>query len=74
MKFIKKIFSGIKWKLTITYMLATLLMLFLVEVLIAVTANRYAFTSINFVYSSAQYLSEANYLLTDALIDPVDGD
>ncbi len=72
MKFIKKIFSGIKWKLTITYMLATLLMLFLVEVLITISGNRYAFTSINFVYSSAQSLSESSYSLALALEDPVD--
>ena len=74
MRFIKKLFSGIKWKLTITYMLATLLMLFLVEVLISVSGNRYAFTSINFIYSSAQSLSEANYALAIALQEPVDID
>lgn len=74
MKFIKNIFSGIRWKLTITYMLATLLMLFLVEVLIAVTANRYAYTSINFIYSSAQTLSDSNYALASALMDPIDQD
>jgi NarL family two-component system sensor histidine kinase LiaS len=72
--FVKKAFSGIKWKLTITYMLATLLMLFLVEVLIAISGNRYAFTSINFVYSSAQSLSESNYSLAAALQDPIDMD
>ena len=68
----KRIFSGIQWKLTITYMLATLLMLFLVEVLIAISGNRYAFTSINFVYSSAQSLSESNNSLGIALQDPMD--
>lgn len=74
MKFLKKLFSGIKWKLTITYMLATLLMLFLVEVLISVSGNRYAFTSINFVYSSAQTLSAANRTLANALQEPIDID
>ncbi|RJQ41191.1 MAG: HAMP domain-containing protein [Anaerolineaceae bacterium] len=74
MNFVKKAFSGIKWKLTITYMLATLLMLFMVEVLIAISGNRYAFTSINFVYSSAQSLSESNYALGLALEDPLDTD
>ncbi len=74
MNFSKKAFSGIKWKLTITYMLATLLMLFLVEVLIAISGNRYAFTSINFVYSSAQSLSESSYSLAQALEEPVDVD
>lgn len=74
MKFIKSIFSGIKWKLTITYTLATLLVLFLVEVLIAVSANRYAYTSINFVYSSAQSLSYSKYALAGALVDPIDQD
>lgn len=67
-----RIFPGIKWKLTFTYMLATLLMLFMVEVLIAVSANRYAFTSLNFVYSSAQYLGQSNPLLSNALSDPID--
>ncbi len=71
---LKKVFVGIKWKLTITYMLATLLMLFLVEVLIAISGNRYAFTSLNFVYSSAQYLSESTASLAQALREPVDAD
>ncbi len=74
MKSLKKLFSGIKWKLTITYMVATLLMLFFVEVLISVSGNRYAFTSINFVYSSAQSLSETNRALADALQEPTDID
>ena len=74
MRLNKKSFSGIRWKLTITYMLATLLMLFVVEVLITVTSNRYAFTSINFIYSSAQMLDPSNYALVDAMIEPVDMD
>jgi len=53
-------------------MLATLLMLFIVEMLITVTSNRYAFTSINFIYSSAQMLDSSNYALVDAMIEPVD--
>lgn len=72
MRLNKKTFSGIRWKLTITYMLATLLMLFVVEVLITVTSNRYAFTSINFIYSSAQMLDASNPALVDAMVDPVD--
>ncbi len=72
MSFLKKMFSGIRWKLTVTYMLATLLMMFLVEVLIAITGNRYAFTSINFVYSSAQTLSASSRNLAEALQDPED--
>ena len=69
-----KTLSGIRWKLTVTYMLATLLMLFVVEVLITVTSNRYAFTSINFIYSSAQMLDASNPALVDAMIEPVDMD
>ena len=72
MRINKKVLSGIRWKLTITYMLATLLMLFVVEVLITVTSNRYAFTSINFIYSSAQMLDSSNPALVDAMMTPVD--
>jgi hypothetical protein len=36
--------------------------------------NRYAYTSINFIYSSAQSLSDSKYALAAALVDPMDQD
>lgn len=70
-EFIKK-FQNIQWRLTITYMAATLLMLFLVELWVLVSSNADSFSNPFFVNSTARVLSDSTRLLDAALDEPYD--
>ena len=62
----------IQWQLTFTYMIATLLMLFLVELLVLVSNNRDAFSNPFFINSTARSLNDASRNLNAALDEPYD--
>ena len=64
----------IQWRLTFTYMAATLLMLFLVELLVLVSNNRDSFSNPFFINSTARSLSVASRNLNAALDEPYDLD
>ncbi len=70
-EFLKK-FQKIQWRLTFTYMAATLLMLFLVELWVLVSSNADSFSNPFFVNSTARMLSDSTRLLDDALEEPHD--
>ena len=68
-KFFKQ-FRKIQWRLTFTYMGATLLMLFLVELLVLVSNNRDSFSNPFFINSTARSLSDGSRMLDTALVEP----
>ncbi len=70
-KFFKQ-FRKIQWRLTFTYMAATLLMLFLVELLVLVSNNRDSFSNPFFINNTARSLSDASRMLDTALDEPYD--
>jgi signal transduction histidine kinase len=70
-KFFKQ-FRKIQWRLTFTYMAATLLMLFLVELLVLVSNNRDSFSNPFFINNTARSLSEGSRMLDGALDEPYD--
>ncbi|MDK2982217.1 MAG: two-component system, NarL family, sensor histidine kinase LiaS [Chloroflexota bacterium] len=72
MKKIFKQFRKIQWRLTFTYMIATLLMLFLVELLVLVSNNRDSFSNPYFINITARSLSESSRMLDGALDTPYD--
>ena len=63
---------SIQWKLTLTYMVATLLMIFLVELMIAISIDRYAFSNPEFIFSSARFLNDSSVRIRPSLLDPMD--
>jgi hypothetical protein len=65
-------FRKIQWRLTFTYMGATLLMLFLVELLVLISNNRDSFSNPFCINSTARSLSEASRMLDTALDEPYD--
>ena len=71
--FLKK-FQKIQWRLTFTYMAATLLMLFLVELWVLVSNNADSFSNPFFVNNTARMLDDSTRILNDALEDPYDQD
>jgi signal transduction histidine kinase len=71
----KKLFKQlrkIQWRLTFTYMGATLLMLFLVELLVLVSNNRNSFSNPFFINNTARSLGNASRMLDTALVEPYD--
>ena len=70
-KYFKK-FQKIQWRLTFTYTAATLIMLFLVELLVLVSNNKDSFSNPFFINSTARSLSDASRYLNDALDQPYD--
>ncbi|NPV41104.1 MAG: sensor histidine kinase [Anaerolineae bacterium] len=62
----------IQWQLTFTYMAATLIMLFLVELLVLVSNNRNSYSNPFFITNTARSLNEAGRGLRNALDNPVD--
>jgi signal transduction histidine kinase len=72
MKKIFKQFRKIQWRLTFTYMAATLLMLFLVELLVLVSNNRDSFSNPFFINNTARSLSDGSRILDKALDEPYD--
>ena len=71
----KKLFRNlqkIQWRLTFTYMAATLVMLFLVELSILVSNNRDSFSNPFFVNSAARSLNESSRNLLNSLDEPYD--
>ncbi len=70
-KMFKKL-QKIQWRLTFTYMIATLLMLFLVELLVLVSNNKDSFSNPFFINSTARSLSDASKVLGSALDEPYD--
>jgi NarL family two-component system sensor histidine kinase LiaS len=65
-------FRKIQWRLTFTYMAATLLMLFLVELLVLVSNNKDSFSNPFFINNTARSLSDASRMLDTALDEPYD--
>ncbi len=72
MKNFFKRLQKIQWKLTFTYMAATLAMLLLVEVQVLVSNNRNLFSNPYFISNTAHSLSEASRKLSGALNAPYD--
>ncbi len=72
MKKILRRLKKIQWRLTFTYMAATLVMLFLVELLVLVSNNRNAFSNPFFINSIARSLAESSRNLGAALDSPYD--
>jgi NarL family two-component system sensor histidine kinase LiaS len=62
----------IQWRLTFTYMAATLIMLFLVELLVLISNNKNSFSNPFFINNSAKYLSEVSSDLVPYLEKPYD--
>jgi len=65
-------FKKIQWRLTFTYMAATLVMLFLVELLVLISNNRDSFSNPFFINSIARSLAESSRNLGAALDSPYD--
>lgn len=72
MKNLFKRLQKIQWRLTFTYMAATLAMLLLVEVQVLVSNNRNLFSNPYFITNTAHSLSEASRKLAGALDEPYD--
>ncbi len=62
----------IQWKLTFTYMAATLVMLFLVELLVLVSSNRYSYSNPFFINNTARVFNDTGRILGSALEQPYD--
>lgn len=74
MKKLLKNLQKIQWRLTFTYMAATLVMLFLVELTILISNNRDSFSNPFFVNNVSRSLNEASRNLLTALEEPYDQD